>query len=36
MTLQKPIDAYPSDPAPVDVLRLALALDKQQKISRGA
>jgi len=29
--LQKAIDAYPSDPAPVDVLRLALALDKQQK-----
>ena len=29
--LQKSIDAYPSDPAPVDVLRLALALDKQQK-----
>ena len=29
--LQKAIDAYPSDPAAVDVLRLALALDKQQK-----
>jgi tetratricopeptide (TPR) repeat protein len=29
--LQKSIDAYPSDPAPVDVLRLALALDKQEK-----
>jgi tetratricopeptide (TPR) repeat protein len=27
--LQKSIDAYPSDPAPVDVLRLALAIDKQ-------
>jgi tetratricopeptide (TPR) repeat protein len=29
--LQKSIDAYPADPAAVDVLRLALALDKQQK-----
>ncbi len=29
--LQKSIDAYPSDPAPVDILRLALALDKQGK-----
>jgi tetratricopeptide (TPR) repeat protein len=29
--LQKSIDAYPSDPDPVAVLRLALALDKQQK-----
>ena len=29
--LQKAIDAYASDPAPVDVLRLALALDKQGK-----
>jgi tetratricopeptide (TPR) repeat protein len=29
--LQKAIDAYPSDPAPVDVLRLALAIDKQGK-----
>jgi tetratricopeptide (TPR) repeat protein len=29
--LQKAIDAYPSDPASVDVLRLALALDKQGK-----
>jgi len=29
--LQKSIDAYPSDPDPVVVLRLALALDKQQK-----
>ena len=29
--LQKAIDAYPSDPAPVDVLRLALVLDKQGK-----
>jgi tetratricopeptide (TPR) repeat protein len=29
--LQKAIDAYPSDPQAVDVLRLALALDKQQK-----
>ncbi len=28
--LQKSIDAYPADPAAVDVLRLALALDKQQ------
>ena len=34
--LQKAIDAYASDPAPVDVLRLALALDKQRKISGGA
>ena len=31
--LQKSIDAYPSDPDPVVVLRLALALDKQRKIS---
>ena len=30
-SLQKSIDAYPSDPDPVVVLRLALALDKQQK-----
>jgi tetratricopeptide (TPR) repeat protein len=29
--LQKSIDAYPSDPDSVVVLRLALALDKQQK-----
>jgi tetratricopeptide (TPR) repeat protein len=29
--LQKSIDAYPSDPSPVDVLRLALTLDKLQK-----
>jgi tetratricopeptide (TPR) repeat protein len=29
--LQMAIDADPSDPAPVDVLRLALALDKQGK-----
>jgi tetratricopeptide (TPR) repeat protein len=29
--LQKAIDAYPSDPSPVDVLRLALTLDKLQK-----
>jgi tetratricopeptide (TPR) repeat protein len=29
--LQKSIDAYPSDPDPVAVLRLALTLDKQQK-----
>ncbi len=29
--LQKAIDAYPTDPQAVDVLRLALALDKQQK-----
>lgn len=29
--LQKAIDADPSEPAAVDVLRLALALDKQQK-----
>jgi tetratricopeptide (TPR) repeat protein len=29
--LQKSIDAYPSDPDPVVVLRLALALDKQGK-----
>ncbi len=29
--LQKSIDAYPADPDPVVVLRLALALDKQQK-----
>ena len=29
--LQKSIDAYPSDPDPVVILRLALALDKQQK-----
>src|SRR6266481_5954447 len=29
--LQKSIDAYPTDPAPVDILRLALALDKQGK-----
>jgi tetratricopeptide (TPR) repeat protein len=29
--LQKSIDAYPSSPVPVDVLRLALALDKQGK-----
>ena len=27
--LQKAIDAYPSDPTPVDVLRLALVIDKQ-------
>ncbi|MGB8011748.1 MAG: tetratricopeptide repeat protein [Terriglobales bacterium] len=33
--LQKAIDAYPSDPAPVDVLRLALALDKQQKYTEA-
>ena len=29
--LQKSIDAYPSQPDPVVVLRLALSLDKQQK-----
>jgi len=29
--LQKSIDAYPADPDPVVVLRLALSLDKQQK-----
>jgi tetratricopeptide (TPR) repeat protein len=29
--LQKSIDAYPSEPVPVDILRLALALDKQGK-----
>jgi tetratricopeptide (TPR) repeat protein len=29
--LQKAIDAYPSDPSPSDVLRLALTLDKLQK-----
>jgi len=29
--LQKAIDAFASDPAPVDVLRLALVLDKQGK-----
>ncbi|MGA2354508.1 MAG: hypothetical protein ABSG02_08425 [Terriglobales bacterium] len=29
--LQKSIDAYPAEPDPVVVLRLALALDKQQK-----
>jgi len=29
--LQKSIDAFPSNPDPVAVLRLALALDKQQK-----
>jgi tetratricopeptide (TPR) repeat protein len=29
--LQKSIDADPSDPQPADILRLALALDKQQK-----
>lgn len=29
--LQKSIDAYPSDPDPVAILRLALALDKQGK-----
>ena len=29
--LQKSIDAYPSDPDPVVVLRLALTLDKQGK-----
>lgn len=29
--LQKSIDIYPSDPSAVDILRLALALDKQQK-----
>ena len=29
--LQKSIDAFPSDPDPVVVLRLAIALDKQQK-----
>jgi tetratricopeptide (TPR) repeat protein len=29
--LQKSIDAFPSEPDPVSVLRLALALDKQQK-----
>ncbi len=29
--LQKSIDAFPSDPDPVVILRLALALDKQQK-----
>jgi tetratricopeptide (TPR) repeat protein len=28
---QKAIDAFPSQPFPADVLRLALALDKQQK-----
>jgi tetratricopeptide (TPR) repeat protein len=28
---QKAVDAYPSQPFPADVLRLALALDKQQK-----
>jgi tetratricopeptide (TPR) repeat protein len=33
--LQKAIDAFPSDPAPVDVLRLALALDKQQKYAEA-
>lgn len=33
--LQKAIDAYPSDPAAVDVLRLALALDKQQKYAEA-
>src|SRR6266851_5584348 len=30
-TPQEKIDAYTSDPAPVDILRLALALDKQGK-----
>jgi tetratricopeptide (TPR) repeat protein len=29
--LQKSIDAYPTDPSPVDVLRLALTLDKLSK-----
>jgi len=29
--LQKSIDAYPQDPDPIVVLRLALALDKQEK-----
>jgi hypothetical protein len=29
--LQKSIDAFPSQPDPVVVLRLALTLDKQQK-----
>jgi tetratricopeptide (TPR) repeat protein len=29
--LQKSIDAYPQDPDPIVVLRLAIALDKQQK-----
>ena len=33
--LQKSIDAYPSDPDPVVVLRLALALDKQQKYAEA-
>jgi len=30
-SLQKSIDAYPQDPDPIVVLRLALALDKQEK-----
>jgi tetratricopeptide (TPR) repeat protein len=29
--LQKSIDAYPQDPDPIVILRLAIALDKQQK-----
>jgi tetratricopeptide (TPR) repeat protein len=29
--LQKSIDAYPQDPDPIVVLRLAIALDRQQK-----
>jgi tetratricopeptide (TPR) repeat protein len=33
--LQKSIDAYPADPDPVVVLRLALALDKQTKYAEA-
>lgn len=33
--LQKSIDAYPSDPDPVVVLRVALALDKQEKYAEA-
>jgi len=31
ISLRKSIDAYPAQPDPVAVLRLALALDKQEK-----
>jgi tetratricopeptide (TPR) repeat protein len=33
--LQKSIDAYPSSPDPVVVLRLALSLDKQRKYTEA-
>ena len=35
MNLQKSIDAFPSDPDPVVVLRLALTLDKQEKYAEA-